>query len=79
MSRTRKDRPRRLRELDPPPGRERRLPTTPRWWRRHVWYAPDRQRARVACRASATEFNTCGDVDTVIPAEQHRQNAKLLW
>jgi hypothetical protein len=52
----------------------------PRWFRRHVWSAPERVRERVKLGEMAKEHNANGDLDDGdFPNRQHRHGALWDW
>lgn len=54
-------------------------PNPPRWYRNHVWTAPQRLQARMQCREAAKQYRGSGDTDVVVTTDQNRHCAAWLW
>jgi hypothetical protein len=51
----------------------------PHWYRRHVWWGPERRRTREYGRRALAEHRANGEVDAEPRTYQHRHCAKWLW
>lgn len=51
----------------------------PKWFVDHVWNSKNRTAERAHGRRVIAEYRATGDVDTVLPAEQHRHRAQWLF
>lgn len=53
--------------------------SVPKWFVNHVWNGPQRREARDDALLATKQYRATGDVDVVIPTEQHRHGAVWLY
>lgn len=58
-----------------PGDRRYAMPAAPKWYRDHIWNNPVRTREREYARRALKEYRANGDVEEVLPPEQHRHRA----
>lgn len=62
-----------------PGDRRYSMPTPPKWHRDHIWNCPVRTREREYRQKALKEYRGSGEVESILPDEQHHHNAKWLY